>query len=251
MNSFWDQDIQLLDLSDFEKNGLQVFRNYQNAFDKFAIKQFRDSIKIENYRLGPVESVLDHIKGEGLRFLPVIACAFADDEIEQMFRREILGDVIGGLSTMFNGFGSLSNFSQRLQICHAFGWMSSDLLEEFNKLRKVRNDISHSWDVNKTTKKLQNFILEEMNPIEIQLSDGNHIGSDLWKTLPFELKFRIRIIWMVGRFYYDSHLFPRTVKQRMNPITALYGGKANCLLIEISRLCVGASKSVADLTKTT
>lgn len=144
MTDFWNPDIAALDLSEVEKNGLQVFRNYTIAFEKRAAEHFVTESNRSKYDTAQLDGILNLIVTEDVRFLPVIACSFADEQLEEMFKREVPESVPGGRSSMLSGYGSLSRFSQRIQVAYAFGWMSPDVLEELEKLRKIRNDTSHS-----------------------------------------------------------------------------------------------------------
>jgi len=147
MSMTWDSDIAALSISDVEKNGLQVFRNYSRAFERKAAQQFISESDNKQYDISKLEKILNLIAVEDIRFLPVIAASFADDQLEEMFKREIPESVPGGRASMLSGFGSLSRFSQRIQVAYAFNWMTRDVLQELDHLRKIRNDTSHNWDI--------------------------------------------------------------------------------------------------------
>jgi hypothetical protein len=74
----WDPDIAALNLSDGEKEGLQLYRNYKNAFENHAIKLFVDEANARSIDLSPLDAILSHLCREDIRFLPVLACAFAN-----------------------------------------------------------------------------------------------------------------------------------------------------------------------------
>ena len=63
----YDDDINELKLSAFEKNGLQVYRNYKNSFHKHEIKLFIEECDRGIYEnLKDLEQVLDLIIKEDL-----------------------------------------------------------------------------------------------------------------------------------------------------------------------------------------
>jgi hypothetical protein len=244
MADFWDADIAALALSEGEKNGLQVFRNYTKTFEKSAAEHFIIESNSVNYDTAPLDGILKLIVVEDVRFLPVIACSFSDEQLEELFIREIPNGVPGGRSSMLSGYGSLSRFSQRIQVAYAFGWMSPDVLEELDKLRKIRNDTSHSWDINLVREKLDALIDIRMIKIEEQLGDGIRLPEQFWKALSKEALFRVRLIWLVGRCFYESHLFATAIKRRLNPQLALYGETKIGLLVEVSTKCVASTKMI-------
>lgn len=249
MANFWDDDVAAMNLTEVEKNGLQVFRNYTNAFEKSAAERFVSKANKTQYDTSKLDGILSLIVEEDVRFLPVIACSFSDEQLEDMFKREIPNGVPGGRSSMLSGYGSLSRFSQRIQIAFAFGWMGHDVLEELDKLRKIRNDISHSWDINSVRGKLDALIDSRMLKIEEQLGDGIRLPERFWETLSKEDLFRVRLLWLLGRCFYESHLFASAINQRLNPQVALYGEAKTNLLVSVAAKCVATTKAVISLTQ--
>jgi len=243
----WDPDIAALEMEDVEKNGLQVFRNYKKAFDKHASERFSRDIGSASFDLTSLDGILHLICSEDIRFLPTIVCSFADEQLEQMFKREIPETVPGGRESMLGGFGGLSRFSQRIQIAYAFGWMGEDILEELSKLRKIRNDASHSWDVNILREKIDILIDQKMQPVEKDLADGVRLPDRFWESLSKESTFRVRLVWLVGRCFYESRLFPQAVKLRLNPDQALYGEHKSGLLIDVADKCVSFTKRLISM----
>ena len=249
MTDSWDPDIAALSLTDVEKNGLQVFRNYTSAFEKSAAERFVSESNRTDYDSSKLNGILSLIVVEDVRFLPVIACSFSDEQLEGMFKREIPSGVPGGRSSMLSGYGSLSRFSQRIQVAYAFNWMGTDILEELDRLRKIRNDTSHSWDINSVRGKLDLLIDGRMTKIEEQLGDGIRLPERFWERLPKEAIFRIRLIWILGRCFYESHLYAAAIKLRLNPQLALYGEEKTNLLVCVAAKCLEATKEVISATQ--
>ena len=246
MSMDWDPDIATLKLSDVEKNGLQVHRNYSRAFEKHRNKDFAAEVDKLGVDLDQLRRIHALILKEDPRFLAVIVSAFVDEQLDQMFRREIPQNIPGGRSTLFSGFGPLSRYSQRIQVAYAFDWLSRDLLTDADKLRKLRNDVSHNWNIGDLTQKLSDFISTSMSPIEAQLDDGTRLPKEFQKALDEIALFRVRLIWVVGRLYYECFLFPRALKERLKPETALYGVDHPQLLTKVAGQCVEVTKSVLE-----
>jgi hypothetical protein len=223
---------------------LQVFRNYSKAFDKKAAERFVAECNDIAYDTDSLDGILKLLIVEDIRFLPVVSCSFADEQFKDMFKREIPSEVPGGRSSMLSGFGSLSRFSQRLQIAFSFNWMASDVISELNKLRKIRNDTSHTWDINSIRCKLDALIADRMMRVEEFLGDGERLPKAFWKSLSSESIFRVRLIWLLARCFYESHLYPVAVKHRLDPRAALYGEARTDLLVSIAAKCESATKEV-------
>lgn len=244
MNEFWDEDIAATRLGQEEKTGLQVFRNYKNAFDKRASEKFAEEVNLETFDLTSLDRILSLIVKEDLRFLTVFFCSFADEQLEGMFKREIPESVPSGRSSMLGGFGGLSRFSQRIQSAYAFNWMTADILLELDKIRKIRNEFSHSWDVELLKTKLNLLVDEQMHQLEKHLGDGVHLPPNFWNSLSQDSVFRIRLIWLSGRCYYESRLYPQAVKRRLDVFQTLYGIHKPQLLADVSKKCLRATNDV-------
>lgn len=240
----WDPDIAALTLSDGEKDGLQVFRNYSEAFERHRLKLFSEETNKTEQALEPLARVHDLILAEDPRFLAVIVSAFIDEQLDAMFRREVPDQIPSGRANLFSGFGPLSRYSQRIQVAYAFDWLSRDILTEADKLRKLRNEVSHSWNVGDLKERLSNFISHTMSPIESFLDDGAKLPKEFYKSADDVALFRVRLLWLVGRVYYECGLFPRALKVRLNSVKALYGPEHPQLLSKIAGLCVENTKRV-------
>ena len=246
MGMDWDPDIVALKLSDVEKNGLQVHRNYSLAFEKHRNKDFAAEIDRTSIDLEHLRRIHELIIKEDPRFLAVIVSSFVDEQLDEMFRREIPDSIPGGRSTLFSGFGPLSRYSQRIQIAYAFDWLSRDLLTDIDKLRKLRNDVSHNWDIGDLTKELSEFVSSAISPIENYLNDGTKLPEGFQRLLDDIGCFRVRLIWIVGRLYYECLLFPRAVKERLKPERALYGADHPQMLSKVAECCVLATRKILE-----
>ena len=94
-----------MQLSDVERNGLQVFRNYSKAFDKRRIGDVIREIDLLNIDMGPFQHVNELILREDPRIVTVVVCAFLDDQLRDMYRRELPDGIPGGAGELLNGLG--------------------------------------------------------------------------------------------------------------------------------------------------
>ena len=80
--------------------------------------------------------------------------------------------------------------------------------------------------------------------LALALLDGIRLPEKFWETLSKEPLLRVRLIWLLGRCFYESHLFASAVKLRLNPQMALYGQAKTNLLVSVAAKCVAATKAV-------
>ncbi len=243
MSDFYDPDIAVMNLSEGEKNGLQVYRNYSRAFELDRAKRFADSAQVSPQALIDLSAILKLIAEEEPRTLPVIACAYADDQLKEMFRREIPEGVPGGRGELLSGFGPLSRLSQRVQMAYAFDWLSSDVLIEVDHLRKIRNDVSHKWDMKLLEAKMLQLIEQRQQKIEEYLGDGVRLPENFHVSLQPIQKLRVRLVWLLGRVTYESRLWVPALKENLIPGKVLYGPNAPAMLSRVSAACIEITRS--------
>lgn len=244
MVGFWDADISALNLTPEEKNGLQVFRNYSAAFDRRRAAQFIENLDAQPIDISDLERVVGHVLNEESRMLPVIACAFADETLLAMLKREIPGGVPGGKESLLSGFGPLGRLSSRIQICYAFGWLSQDLLRDLNALRKIRNDISHKWDILAVQERINQFVAASEHPVETAFDGTGHAPDGLYKELDLTGRLRLQLIWSLGRLSYECFAWVPAVKSNLVPHQALYLQNKPKLLIAMADVCMKASRQL-------
>ena len=244
MNDTLDPDIAAMQLSGGEKWGLQVYRNYSRAFGEHRVKQFVEQASLFEADVHLFDQVASLVASEEPRVIPVIASSYADDRLAEMFRREVPDDVPGGRSALLSGFGPLARLSQRLQMAFAFGWLSKDLLVEFDHLRKIRNDLSHKWDIALLERRLNELIEQKQKPIEEYLGDGVRLPRGFHESLQPIQRFRVRVVWMLGRITYEARLWVPAVKAGIAPIQALYGPNAPVMLREVAAISVRSTRVI-------
>lgn len=247
MNNTLDPDIAAMKLGSDEKWGLQVYRNYSRTFGEHRVKKFVEQVSPFEVEVGLFEQVAALVLSEEARVVPVIAAAYADDRLEEMFKREIPDGVPGGRSALMSGFGPLARLSQRIQMAFAFGWLSKDLLIEFDHIRKIRNDLSHRWDIEVLEQRMRELIEEKQTPFDEQLGDGLRLPKNFHASLqPFE-RFRVRAIWLLGRLTYESRLWVPALRAGLSPAEALYGPSAPAMLRAIAAISVESTKKIARI----
>lgn len=245
MKETLDPDIAAMKLSDGEKWGLQVYRNYSRAFGEHRVKNFVEQASPFEAEVTLFKQVVALVAAEEPRVVPVIAAAYADERLEEMFKREIPDGVPGGRSALMSGFGPLARLSQRIQMAFAFGWLSKDLLIEFDHIRRIRNDLSHKWNIELLERKLSAFIEEKQTPFEGKLGDGVRLPENFHGSMQPIDRFRVRVVWMLGRLTYETRLWVPALKAGIAPDEVLYGPNAPVMLRAIAAISVNATKDIA------
>jgi hypothetical protein len=116
------------------------------AYEKERQAQFATGIDTIPIDVSDLRRAMSQLMREDLRFVPVITCAFADNELERMFKQFLPDDIPGGKSSMLGRFGPISSLFTRIQFAFAFDMVHSDVLLALDKLRGYRNMIAHTWD---------------------------------------------------------------------------------------------------------
>ena len=151
----------------------------------------------------------------------MIACAFADTELEKMFKQFLPDNIPGGKSSMLGRFGPISNLFARIQFAFAFDMVHPNVLMALDKLRGYRDKIAHTWD----QETLPDFVetpLPNMDDLEgaflhINIKDGGDGG------LSAEGSLRLRTVWLLGRLFYERRFYSLAKTAHIDPYKALYG----------------------------
>ena len=244
MSDNWDKDIAILEITVAEKNGLQVYRNYQRSFAAHEIKEYFGKIDARETDLDRLGIVLKLIGTEEVRLLPIIICAFVDECLTTMYRRDLPDDVIGGRSSMLNGFGSLASLFQKIQFASAAQWISADILAEADALRKLRNRIAHTWNQDSIKKEIEQHIEKNMFKFEELLDETSLFELKAHVTGRPDQLFRLRTIWLTGRIFYEAEVFPAAPKRLVNNAEYYHAKHAPKLLTKIAKLCTSSSNAL-------
>lgn len=239
-----DPDIRAMQLGYGEKSGLQIYRNYTAAFEGEAIKRFRAALADKPGDYAVLEKLLHLLATEDIRFLPVIACGYADDTLKTLFKAVIPDDVPGGKSDMLTGYGPLSDLSKRIKLAHAFGVLSSDLMAALDRVRSTRNRISHDWDLTKIEDFHMTGPISDLPAIESMLAERVEDFPDLAAELDSQSAFRVRLIWLMGRVTYEASLYHAAKLGGLDPFRALYADGGTAWLAQVSRTCMEATRDV-------
>jgi hypothetical protein len=244
----WDDDIASMSLTDVEKNGLQIYRNYQRAFANHAEKELASKIDAEQFDFGPLERVVRLVAHEEPRFVPVIACAYADDLLKAMFKANTRDGVPGGKAKLFGPYGPFSDLFRRLQMAFLFDMISPDLVADFDRLREARNSLSHTWDIETLDGFFTRGRVNDIFPIESLLGTRLDWFPTDTDTLEPLCSFRVRVVWLVSRLTYEAPLYARARGLGLQPAKALFGPNCPKRLGEISRIAMTTCREVVPLT---
>ncbi|UVO49249.1 hypothetical protein M0208_01465 [Sphingomonas sp. SUN019] len=230
-----------MDLGYGEKAGLQIYRNYTRSFEDHALRRFREGLAEEPIDVSQLSRVAALLTSEDVRFAPVIACGYADEQLEAAFKAMLPEGIPGGRRAMFSGYGPLSDLSKRIRLAYAFDVLSRDVMLGLDRVRTVRNRISHDWDMKSAVEVLDSPALAALYPIDADLRErGMEIAAD-----DNEAVFRIRLIWLVGRLTYEVAAYHKAKAVRLSPIRALYENGGTAWLREVSGVCMAAARSIA------
>lgn len=120
--------------------------------------------------------------------------------------------------------------------------LSKDILLEIDHLRKVRNDVSHKWNIKLLESKLEQLVNERQNPVEEYLGDGTRLPQNFHQRLSPHQKLRVRLIWLLGRLTYECNTWVPALTANLSPSKVLYGQRPPALLAQVSAACVQVTK---------
>jgi hypothetical protein len=144
-----DPDVTEMKLSLPEKIALQINRNFNARVEKKRIEIFQKEVNAEKFFTDDLSRVTKLFEEEQSIVLPVIFCGYMDEVLTSMYKREIPDGVPGNKADLFRAHGPLSDLSSRIKLAYCFRLISPDLLIDMDRIRAIRNKISHKWDISK------------------------------------------------------------------------------------------------------
>jgi hypothetical protein len=200
---------------------MKTYQDYRQAFQKERQEQFATGIDAITIDVSELRRAMSLLVREDVRFVPVIACAFADEDLKAMFKMFLPDDIPGGKSGMLGRFGPISTLFARIQFAFAFDMVHSDILLALDKLRSHRNNIAHTWDQDALTDFLATP-LPMMDELENALlhRDIRQGGSG---QLSADASLRLRAVWLIARLFYETRFYTLAKMAQLNPFKALYG----------------------------
>lgn len=247
MDDHLDDDLKKSNMSEMEKDGVQFYRNFTKAINKNQIEKFKQQVDETTYNTEALKSVVESIAKEDIRFIPVVTCAFVDDALDEMYKREIPQGVPGGRESLFGSYGPLSSLSKRIQLAYCFGWINLHVLSDIDAIRKIRNKMSHSWNHEPLSDYFLRPPISEF--LKIEEFFGPHIkrlGFHGVERLNEQERYRVRLIWIVGVVFYECQLSPFASKNVNDSHAALYTENPPKLLTDVAAICSEGTRRVIN-----
>lgn len=137
----WDDDIVGLPLSDVEKNGLQVFRNYSRAFHRKKVEEAKEKAAGLTFDVEGLRGDIAALVTSPVELALLSACSIADDLLKDMFKR--LEKPGLKVAEMVSPLGPLSDLNRRLKVAALADFIDQDDFGFFDGIRKLRNKVAH------------------------------------------------------------------------------------------------------------
>lgn len=226
----WDEDIAAMDLSDVEKNGLQVFRNYNKAFERKRVEQARERAKAIIYDVPRLRGDIEAMIGARCEIALLAACSIADDLLRDMFLR--LEKPGLNVKDMVAPLGPLSDLNRRLKVAALADLIDSDDFEFFDRLRKFRNQVAHGRRIHPPNKG-QLITLMEATPEWLEAMGSPDIDYRALPPAGIELLFKAGMAMHLGKLALRT-VFGPLAKSMNVTVSDLVG--ENAVATQIGRL---------------
>jgi hypothetical protein len=90
------------------------------------------------------DGVIRYLESETDRAAAVLGVALLDNWLDRAFRQRLHRDTP---RNVFEFRGPLGDFSSRIEMAFALGWIDKDMRNDLNLLRRIRNDFAHDDDL--------------------------------------------------------------------------------------------------------
>ena len=207
----WDSDIAAMRLSDIEKNGLQVYRNYQNAFQKRASEKVVEHLDGLPFDEAEYSAVISEISSCHDALVAIVATSYADKRLEQMYASELPPDVPGGKKALLGPYGPFDSFAKRLRLAYCFGWIDPSAASDIDLIRDIRNRFAHDWKLKSLDDPALKTLIDKMSGVDDFLFGKPAV------PLSYAERFRVKTIMALGIFTASTFIYPKAHKAGLTP----------------------------------
>lgn len=132
----------------------------------------------------------DQLRDETDRGYAILAGTLLDGLLEMLLRKKMLSSVPNDI---FSGYGPLSSFSAKIDLCFYLGFISTGEYAELHRIRRIRNEFAHS---------LNAPLSFSSQPVSDRVADLRLSGSSLLKKESSKrTDFEISVLVLIGFLY--------------------------------------------------
>ncbi len=236
-------EIDALNLSYAEKLGLQLYKNYNTAFTEKRDSEIIEEINAIEFDFSDLERFTHAYEKEPLSVSIILACSFADECLLRLIKSVSPKDVIGRKADIFGSYGPFSSLSRKITLTHYFGIATPDMLEGLDKLRNIRNKLSHNWDISKISETALDIDPATHFPIDEMLANRPNWFQGARIPLTKEKVFRIKTIWLICMLYYQSKYNALILNKGVRKFQIIFEGSPKPL-VAISSIAIESSSRI-------
>ena len=112
------------------------------------------------------------IVNESDRALAIVAFAYVDERLKELFARALNPEISGGTKSLLDGMAPLSASGPRIQMAAALFWLKPSTYKNLDLLRKIRNAFAHESAANELTNSKIRGLVSSMIPMEQPVLDA-------------------------------------------------------------------------------
>jgi DNA-binding MltR family transcriptional regulator len=113
------------------------------ALQQNAVALYGLTIHRMNHSQPDFGPFFEALRGESDRAAAVLGPAYVDAALERLFRARLTE---GASDDLFKYGGPLGDFSGRIEMAYALGWIPTSLRVDLHIMRRIRNDFAHASD---------------------------------------------------------------------------------------------------------
>lgn len=116
--------------------------------------------------IAEAEELREYLVEQDTRTFCVLVVSFMEDALRRRFIQSWNISGRAEENSYFGGNGPLSTFSQRLTVAKGVGWITEEMSQQANILRKIRNEFAHNHRVHNFEHEPLRSFAESLNTME-------------------------------------------------------------------------------------
>lgn len=181
---------------------------------------------------------------ESERSMGILAFAFIESQIDDLFRQNLNPNVQGGIESILGPNGILDTIGSRITMLHALSWIADQTQHNLKLLARIRNRFAHSHKVLTFDDKIIDGLLSSISKHDEGLAQ--HYPDEYSVPLLKKHVFLVRSLMTLFSFYVEATLMPAALRSGMGPFEAIRAGfdRWPVHLQDATASCIGAVRRV-------
>ena len=199
----------------------QAARKYAEGQYLRLLKEVRDEIQKQSFDASSIAAIFDALEKETDRGLAVLAAAYLDEAVKEIYLKHLNPGVEQGLESLFSPNGPLGGAASRIHLAFALNWIRDKTYRNVRFIQKIRNRFAHSPSIDSFDRPAILSLLNNMDACELDFHNEVVKAGHPLSELTARQRFHIRAVHFTTSVVLEMSSAPRAIRRGLAPHAVL------------------------------